>query len=263
MNKRYYLKNEKGQILDINDGKNSIFNLTSDFGISRSLSYSRVGNTFIKSKEEPEQLKLEGNINFIKDEAQNEENYKKYERFIRTSENLTFVNVRKEATGLVESYTDVDWAQLGKTFSNGTMLICKLVLHCKTSWYKQDNIEYVIEEAQNNAFGFPIDFENMVFGVGDKSSNNVENLGYSEAPLYLKIKGPVVNPKIEVLKNGEVTNSIELQIELEAYEELEYCTRDDNLLIRKVNTDGTYVNLFDLLDESNANNFFKIPVRSL
>ena len=66
MNKRYYLKNEKGQTLDINDGKSSIFNLTSDIGTSKTLTYSRVGNVFIKSKEEPNQLKIEGNITFIK-----------------------------------------------------------------------------------------------------------------------------------------------------------------------------------------------------
>ena len=262
MNKRYYLKNEKGQTLDINDGKSSIFNLTSDIGTSKTLTYSRVGNVFIKSKEEPNQLKIEGNITFIKSEADNEENFKKYEKFIRTAESLTFVNIRKEANGLIESYVDVDWGQIGKTFSNGTMLICKLVLHCKTSWYKQDNISYIIEEAQDNAFGFPIDFENMVFGAGDNSSTAIENLGYSEAPMFVNIKGPVVNPKIELLRNKKVINSIEIPIELSNYEEIEYCTRDDSLLIRKINTDGTYNNLFDLLDATNTNNFFKIPVRS-
>ena len=59
MNTLYYLKNENGEILELNDMKNSVFNLTSDLGYSRSLSYVRVGEAFIKSSDAPEQKKIE------------------------------------------------------------------------------------------------------------------------------------------------------------------------------------------------------------
>lgn len=259
MNKRYYLKNEKGQILDINDMRKSVFNLTSDTGTSKNLYYNRIGSAFLKSKEEMKQLIIEGNLTFIQEEGENEQNYKAYESFLRTSENITFVNIRKEDGKLIESYVDVDWAQIGRALKNGSKLVSKLVLYCKTAWYKQDNICYTIEEEQINAFGFPIDFEKMTFGTGENSSNIINNPGYTDAPLYVNIKGAILNPKIEVIKNKEVINSIEIPIELSSYEEIEYCTRDDRLLLRKINEDGTYSNLFDLIDETNTNNFFKIP----
>lgn len=259
MNKKYYLKNEKGQVIDVNDLKNSVFNLTSDIGTSRDITYSRVGNTFIKSKEELNQPKIEGVIKFIKSESENEENYKIYEKFFKTSKEIVFVNIRNEAKGFIESFVDVDWGRIGRIITKGNVLTCNIELYCKTGWYKQNNITYTIEESQANAYGFPIDFENMIFSKGNENRNVINNVGYYEAPMYIKIKGPVLNPKIEVIKDNKVINCLEIPIELEEFEEIEYCSRDDKLLIQKINADGTKENIFDLLDATN-NNFFKVPI---
>lgn len=259
MNKRYYLKNENGEILDINDFENSVFNLTSDLGTSKQITYNRIENTFVKNTEEQEQGKIEGQVKFIKSEIENEENYKKYEQFIKLAKTLTFVNIRKEKSGTAEYHTDVDYVKLGRKFERGSFLISELVLNCITPWYKQNETIYTIEENQNKLFGFPIDFENMVFGTGNKNNRLIENDGFSEAPFYIKIRGPILNPKIQILKNKEILNSLEIGIELLENEELEYCTRDDKLLIRKIKNDGSYENLFDLIDINNDSNFFKLP----
>lgn len=259
MNSKYYLKNENGQTLEINDFKNSVFNLSSDLGISKKLAYSRVGNVFILNSEEPEQLKIEGAIKFLKSEQENEENYKKYEKFLKVSSKLTFINIRNEKGGFVEYYIDVKCSNFGRVYKNGHILNSKLTLHCTTSWYKQNNIVYTIEEETGKFFGFPIDFQKMRFSSGNKSKKIITNDGYSEAPIHISLKGPILNPEIQVLKNNKIINSIKLDIELSRFEELEYCTRDDYLLLRKINADGTYTNLFDEIDQNNENNFFKIP----
>lgn len=260
MNSLYYLKNENGEILEINDGKNSVFNLTSDLGYSKALSYVRVGDAFIKSSDEPEQRKIEGQIVFIKDEVSNEENYKKYEKFIRTSKIITFVNKRCSNTGMLEFLIDTDMAILGRQRKNGHLIYSSLTLYCTTNWYTENDMVYTIEESAGKAFGFPIDFVNMKFSRNTENTKIIENTGYTEAPLYILLNGPILQPKIEIIQNNNVINSIKIPIELVEFEALEYSTRDNDLFINKINVDGTKTNLFDILDQNNTNNFFKLPV---
>lgn len=84
-----------------------------------------------------------------------------------------------------------------------------------------------------------------------------ENKGHTEAPIKLEIEGYVKNPSIFIYKNGELTGSLELKLELQENEKLIYCTKDTELLIKKQNADGTEENLFDLLSP-NFINFIKL-----
>lgn len=260
MNTLYYLKNENGEILEINDGKNSVFNLTSDLGYSKALSYVKVGDAFIKSSDEPEQRKIEGQIVFIKDAISNEENYKKYEKFIRTSKLITFVNKRYSSSGIVEFLIDTDFAVLGRQIKNGHYVYSSLTLYCTTNWYSENNMVYTIEESAGKAFGFPIDFVNMKFSKNTENSKIIENTGYTDAPIYVLINGPILQPKIEIIQNDKVLNCLQIPVELEEFEAIEYSTRDNDLFLNKINVDGTEISLFDLLDQNNVNNFFKLPV---
>ena len=74
------------------------------------------------------------------------------------------------------------------------------------------------------------------------------------------LNGPILQPKIEVIQNNEVINSINIPVELEEFEAIEYSTRDNDLFLNKINVDGTKTSLFDILDQNNLNNFFKLPV---
>lgn len=260
MNTLYYLKNENGEILEINDRENSVFNLTSDLGYSKALSYVRVGDAFIKSSDEPEQRKIEGQIVFIKDAISNEENYKKYEKFIRTSKLITFVNKRYSSNGIVEFLIDTDFSVLGRAIKYGHYVYSSLTLYATTNWYSENNMVYTIEESAGKAFGFPIDFANMKFSRNTENSKIIENNGYTEAPIYVLLNGPILQPKIEVIQNNEVINSINIPVELEEFEAIEYSTRDNDLFLNKINVDGTKTSLFDILDQNNLNNFFKLPV---
>lgn len=260
MNTLYYLKNENGEILELNDMKNSVFNLTSDLGYSRSLSYVRVGEAFIKSSDAPEQKKIEGHIVFIKDAVSNEENYKKYEKFVRTSKVITFVNRRESADGIAEFLIDTDFSVLGRQIKHGHFIYCALTLYCTTNWYSENNTIYTIEDNTEKAFGFPIDFVNMKFSRNTENTKIIENTGYDEAPIYVLIKGPILRPKIEVIQNGNTISSIQIPLELKEFEEIEYSTRDNDLFLNKIEVDGTKTNLFEILDQTNINNFFKLPI---
>ena len=251
-----YFINEKGQIYNPNNIQRSILRITSDLGISRKITYNKAGSTFIKNSQEIEQGKIEGELRFFRDV---ESEYKKFVSFIRTAQKLTFVDIRIDNGVTEEYYVDIDYSKIGRVKEKGGILLSEVEFYCTTNWYKQKNIVYTIEE-NANVFGFPIDFENMRFGNGSSNKLNIENEGFEEAPIFIQLNGALVNPKIQLIKDKQVINSLQLQVEIQEFERIEYSTKDDDLYIQKINQDGTRSNLFDLLDINNSN-FFKIPVR--
>ncbi len=247
---KYYLKNELGKRCEINDLRNTVFNLKSDLGIEKQIEYVRVGSNFIKSKEEIVQKVISGELRCIKNA---EEKYAEIERFIRNSNKITFVNIRKNEEFLI----DVDYTKLGRKEERGSIILSELSFACKNNWYKNKDINYVIDTS-DTIFGFPIDFENMRFGKGSIDDLVINNVGYEDAPFSILVYGPLINPKIELLDEDKVIFNLNLDLQLEEYESIEYNTKDEDLYIRKINKDGSKENLFDFLD-INKNNFFKIP----
>lgn len=171
------------------------------------------------------------------------------------SKELTFVYIEDNK----ETWIDVEWSKIGKKKEYGRFISSELNLYGKTKWYKKKTLVYTIEEESESAFGFPIDFENMAFGVGNENSKEINNEGYDQAPFHILLSGPIINPCIRIKKNGQIVNSLSLNIELTEFEKFEYCTRDDLLLLRKINEDGTTTNLFEEIDDNNTN-FFKLPL---
>ena len=130
-----------------------------------------------------------------------------------------------------------------------------VTFNCKSLWYEQKNIVLTVGEEEGE---IRWDFE-WDSRFADYTTRNLlfENKGHTEAPIKLEIEGYVKNPSIFIYKNGELTGSLELTLELQENEKLIYCTKDTELLIKKQNSDGTETNLFDLLSP-NFINFIKL-----
>lgn len=82
----------------------------------------------------------------------------------------------------------------------------------------------------------------------DYSSRSLEyiNEGHVEAPVYIEIDGYVVNPRIELYVEGELYQTIKINVTIEEYEKLLYDTREGEFFLGRQNTDGTRSDLFDL-----------------
>lgn len=140
-------------------------------------------------------------------------------------------------------------------FGTDGVLRVPAIFNCKSLWYEQKNIVLTVGEEEGE---IRWDFE-WDSRFADYSIRNLffENNGHTEAPIKLEIEGYVKNPSIFIYKNGELTGSLELELEIQENEKLIYCTKDTELLIKKQNTDGTETNLFDCLSP-NFINFIKL-----
>ena len=58
--------------------------------------------------------------------------------------------------------------------------------------------------------------------------------------------GHLVNPKIEFYIDGELYQTVTINIDIAEYEKLLYSTKENEFYIRKQNTDGTIEDLYDL-----------------
>ena len=140
-------------------------------------------------------------------------------------------------------------------FGTNGVLNVPVTFDAKSLWYEQKNIVLTVGDEEGE---IRWDFEWDSRFV-DYSTRNLlfENKGHTEAPIKLEIEGYVKNPSIFIYKNGKLTGSLELELELQEKEKLIYCTKDTDLIIKKQNADGTEENLFDLLNP-NFINFIKL-----
>ena len=181
--------------------------------------------------------------------------YCKFVDFILRATSLKLIYVPKK-TIRTEYYRDIDLFKIDKSEEDEyNVLPCPIMMNCKSLWYEQKNIVLTVGEEEGE---IRWDFEwDSRFADYTTRSLLFENKGHTEAPIKLEIEGYVKNPSIFIYKNGELTGSLELTLELQENEKLIYCTKDTELLIKKQNADGTEENLFDLLSP-NFINFIKL-----
>lgn len=137
---------------------------------------------------------------------------------------------------------------------NGALIV-PTTFNAKTLWYEQKNIVLTVGEEEGEIrwdFKWDSKFSNY-------STRNMifENKGHTEAPIKLEIEGYVNNPSILVYKDGELTGSLELPVEIEENERLIYSTRDTDLYLVKQDANGVETNLFNALNP-NFVNFIKL-----
>lgn len=69
------------------------------------------------------------------------------------------------------------------------------------------------------------------------------------------MKGPLVNPKIELYVEGQLYQTVTMTTSITQYEKLLYGTKENDFYINKENNDGTLTSLFNLsvIDFDNDN----------
>ena len=226
------------------------FSEPSGLGYEYQTEYQQLGDTFISNLRNIQQGQINGTLNF-----KNYDNFASFVNFVEGSEGLRFgYKIPYRDGSLKEYFKDVQIQSLGKTqIQTNGFLSEPVVFDCLSFWYEENTVIYNIT-AQEAEIRWDFKWDSK---FADYDSRNLQyiNSGHVEAPIYAEIDGQVVNPKIELYAEGELIQTVAVNITIAQFEKLLYDTRENQFMIAKQNTDGTIERLFslDYIDFENDN----------
>lgn len=257
MVREFNLINEKGQKFSLMDIYNA-FLLTEPQGLGYGYTteYQQLGNTFIENLRNIQQGQIIGTANFLE-----YDNYKSFVDFVEGAENLRFGYKIPYRDGSTKEYfKDISFQNITKTQKQINGIFSETVtFDCLSLWYEENTVIYTITP-QTNEIRWDFLWDSR---FTDYDTRNLQyiNQGHTEAPILVQMDGHLVNPKIELYVDGELYQSVEINVEIQEYEKLLYGTREDDFYVMKQNTDGTTTSLFDLDHIRFENdNVIRIPV---
>lgn len=251
MVREFKLINEKGQEFSLMDIENYCFlSDPSGLGYEYQTEYQQLGDTFISNLRNIQQGQINGTLNF-----KNYTNFASFVNFVESSESLRFgYKIPYADSSFKEYFKDVQIQSLEKSqIQTNGFLSETVIFDCLSLWYEENTIIYNIT-AQENEIRWDFKWDSK---FADYDSRNLQyiNNGHVEAPIYAEIDGQVVNPKIELYVEGELIQTVAVNIRIAQFEKLLYDTRENQFMIAKQNTDGTIESLFslDYIDFENDN----------
>lgn len=257
MVREFNLINEKGQTFSLMDIYNA-FLLTEPQGLGYGYNaeYQQLGNTFIENLRTIQQGQITGTANFLE-----YDNYKTFVDFVEGAENLRFGYKIPYRDGSTKEYfKDISFQNITKTQKQINGIFSETVtFDCLSLWYEENTVIYSITP-QTNEIRWDFMWDSR---FTDYDTRNLQyiNQGHTDAPILVEMDGHLVNPKIELYVDGELYQSVEINVEIQEYEKLLYGTRENDFYIMKQNTDGTTTSLFDLNHINFENdNVIRLPV---
>ena len=249
--RNFYFENEKGNRIDcqkINGGL-FLYNVTG-LGYEEDVEYERVGDTFIPNQKKPVQNIIDGELEFY-DMTYDE--YRNFIDFILSSTDLKLIYVPK-TTDRAEYYRDIDLCKIDKSEEDDfNVLPCPISMKCRSLWYKRTTVIYEIKP-QENEIRWDFRWDSRFTDYNSRSLSYI-NKGHVEAPILVEMQGHLINPRIELYVEGQLYQTVPFNVEIQEYEKLLYCTKEDSFYIRKQKTDGTLEDLFKdwVVDPANDN----------
>lgn len=251
MVREFKLINEKGQVFSLMDiYKYCLLTEPSGLGYSYITEYQQLGNTFISNLRNMAQGQISGTLNFI-----NYDNYTSFVNFIESSESLRFgYKIPYKDGSTKEYFKDVEIQTLEKTQLQTNGILSEAVtFECLSLWYEENTVIYTIEP-QTNEIRWDFEWDSRFIDYDTRTLQYI-NQGHVEAPIYVEIDGQIINPKIELYVEGELYQTVAINIDIAQYEKLLYDSRENQFFIGKQNTDGSKTSLFslDYIDFGNDN----------
>lgn len=250
----FLLENEKGQQFRLDDLDEGCF-LTSpsNLGLSKKIEFQKIGQTYVEISKEDEQKSPSGTVFF--------KNYNKYREFIDFTEAANKLKIIYKIPYKTEEkkyYKDIILKKIDKTEKSGKWLSCPVEFTGVSLWYEENTIEYTINPIENEIrWGFIWDTT-----FNDNNSQNLiyQNMGHVPAPITLEMNGAVSNPIIEIYIDDTLYQELRIKTTIAEYEKLIYNSKENEFAIKKIKTDGTEEELFDLdiIDFEN-DNVIRIP----
>lgn len=251
MVREFKLINEKGQEFSLmNIYNHCLLTDPAGLGYAYTTEYQQLGETFVNNLRNIQQGQISGTLNFI-----NYDNYTSFVNFIEGSENLRFGYKLPYSDGSFREYfKDIAIQSLEKTQLQPNGILSEpVVFDCLSLWYEESTTIYTIEP-QTNEIRWDFEWDSR-FTDYDTRTLQYINQGHVEAPIYVEIDGQIINPKIELYVEGELYQTVAINIDIAQYEKLLYDSRENQFFIGKQNTDGTKTTLFSLnyIDFKNDN----------
>lgn len=238
MVREFKLINEKGQEYSLMDIKNyCLLTDPTGLGYSYSTSYEKIGNTFVENLRQIEQGPIGGTANFSK-----YDNYRSFIDFIEKSESLHFSYKIPFENGVKEYLKDINIQSISKTEIQPNGVISEpLVFDCLSLWYDKTITVYNME-ASEDEIRWDFKWDSKFVEYTTRSLSYI-NKGHVEAPILIELFGEVVNPKIQVYIEGELSQEIDLNVRIETGEKLLYGSKEADFYINKQNIDGSLTSL--------------------
>ena len=223
-------------------------------GYSYNIEYEQLGNTFITNLRKIEKGQINGIINFLK-----YDNYKKFIDFIESSEELKFAYKIPFENGEKEYLKDIVIQSITKTEIQPNKVISEsIVIDCLSLWYEKSITVYSMT-SQEDEIKWNFKWDSKFANYNVRRLNYI-NEGHTEAPIVVRMGGNLVNPKIQLYVEGELYQDVTFNVELDEYEGLLYCTKENEFYLKKENVDGTYEDLFNLdVIDPEVDNVIRIP----
>lgn len=239
--REFKLVNEKGQeysLMDIN--KACLLTTPSGLGIQYEREYAQLGNTFVESISKISQTQFTGQANFSK-----YENYRKLVDFIASSEKLKISYKVPYSTGTREYFKDVNVRILNKSDKTKNGILTETItFDCLSLWYEQLQTVYRIT-TEDDEIRWDFRWDSKFAGYDVRSLKYI-NTGHVDAAIQLTIGSNVENPKIELLVDNEIYQTVKINTLIGEYEKLLYSSKENDFYIRKQLADGTVESLFNL-----------------
>lgn len=251
----FRLLNEKGQSYSLMDIQNNcLLTEPNGLGYSYSTEYEQLGNIFVENLRKFEQGQITGIVNFLK-----YDNFKELVDFIERAENLKLAYKIPFKNGEREYLKDINIQSLTKTQIQTNGIISETItFECLGLWYEENTIEYTINPIENE---IRWDFIwNTTFNDNNSQNLIYQNMGHVPAPITLEMNGAVSNPIIEIYIDDTLYQELRIKTTIAEYEKLIYNSKENEFAIKKIKTDGTEEELFDLdiIDFEN-DNVIRIP----
>lgn len=251
--RRFYLINKIGEQYSLNSHKTGFLQSVKGLGWVQTTDYVKTGNAWARSHSEDVQTSISGQLLFSNVGSTPYDKYAAFNYWIRQAKSLTLVYETSAGT----YYKDVDYIQIDKKeITEGNVLLCDVEFMPLSLWYKQESEQFSVNLSDTTSrfsLSFPVTFH-------DYSNGNVvvQNDGSVEAGFTVSFTGPILNPRIELVTDGE-TKVFEVSAEADNNEVINYSSRDNDVNVTMLDSDGNETNLFYSLDISNEN-FFKVPI---
>jgi hypothetical protein len=253
--REFKLINNLGQEYSLMDIENfALMTEPTGLGYSYTTEYEQLGNTFITNLRRIEQGQVQGQVNFLK-----YDNYKALIDFIEHSEKLRLSYIIPYENGQKEYFKDIQIQNITKTeIQPNGILSESITFDALSLWYSENTF---IKDMSRQAGELRWDFTwNARFGDYTEREVDFINDGHTPAPVEITIDGEVINPKIELMIDGELYQEVDINTTIEEYQKLLYGTKENEFYIDRLNTDGSKTSLFDLDTISFENdNVIRLP----
>lgn len=242
MVRKFKLLNEKGQEYNFMDAEKSCLLIDPNgLGYEYESEYLNIGSTFVENFRYLQKGKFYATL-----VSKYYDNISDFINFVEQSYSLKLAyTVPFEKKKPETYYKDVDISTFEKTEKNTYgMLLCPITFDFKSLWYEENKTIYTIE-SQQEEIRWDFKWDSRFADYNTRSLQYINN-GHVAAPIEVTINGHILNPKLELFVEGELYQTVIINVEINEYEKFLYGTRENKFHIDKMKTDGSIESLFSL-----------------